>query len=64
MINFNRETPTYDAVASFYLRPIGQFLPWKYVDPKRLDQILKECYLYGNPQTRKKIESFYETIQP
>lgn len=63
MINFNRECPTYDAVARFYLKPIQTFKPWKYVDPKRLDEILKECYRYGNPQTRNLIESFYEDIK-
>ena len=63
-INFNKEVPNHDSVASFYLRPIGKFEPWKYVDPKRLDEILKECYRYGTPTTRNKIEAFYETQKP
>jgi hypothetical protein len=63
-ISFNSQVPGYDAVARFYLTPIGKFLPWKYVAKERLDSILKECYRYGNPTTRKMIEEYYEVQMP
>lgn len=63
-INFNREVPTHDAVARFYLNPIGKFCPWRYVAKERLDTIFKECYPYCNPMTRKMIEEYYNVEMP
>ena len=58
MITFNRECPSHDAVAKFYLTPIQKFKPWVYMDRNRLNDILNECYKYGNPTTKKMIEEF------
>jgi hypothetical protein len=63
-INFNRETPTHDSVARFYLTPIDSFQPWKYVNPVRLDEILKECYQNGTKSTKNLIEKFYNVEMP
>jgi hypothetical protein len=63
-INFNRETPTYDTVARFYLTPIGTFRPWKYVAAARLDSILAECYKNCNKTTAKMIEDFANNKNP
>ncbi len=59
-LNFNPQTPDYHQVAKFYLTPIGNFLPWKYVEKKRLDEILEECYKHGQPQTKRLINNFYD----
>lgn len=58
-INFNRETPTYDAVARFYLTPIGKFEPWRYMDSERLQDIMRICFKGGDDRTKEYILKNY-----
>ena len=61
-VTFNREVPTPDAVAKFYMTSIGSFEPWKYMDRNRLVQILTECYHECNPFTKKMISNFLNEL--
>ena len=58
-INFNRETPTYDAVGRFYLTPIDKFRPWLYMAPERLEQIMRICFKNGDNRTKDFILKHY-----
>ena len=60
IVTLNREVPNYHSLVKFYLTPIGSFIPWKYVDRKRLDQIFDEAYRNGSPLTRSLINKFYD----